>query len=66
MPDNKQEYELLEALAQLYVGLQVPISLGMPLGVAREAYDKITDLLHLSGWTSEVEAIDAIADGLGV
>ena len=49
---------LLRALAELVAGLHVPVSMGLPLGTARQAYSDVRDLLRDFGYSSadEIEA----------
>lgn len=49
--------KLIIAIARLVNGLGVPVSLGMPLGTAREAYVDTRHLIHDFGWSS-VEEIE--------
>lgn len=58
--------KLALAVAKLYCGLQVPISLGMPLGVAREGWDAINALLPGSlgvGWVKEEDVAEWLMFG---
>lgn len=41
--------EVVHELARLWVGLQVPVSVGVPLGIAREAWDALKENLPF-GW----------------
>ena len=42
--------ELIRTLAQLVSGLQVPLSIGVPLGAANQPYRDILSGLKLGGW----------------
>lgn len=51
--------ELIAALAKLLTGLNVPVSLGLPLGVAREAFDTIhADRSFPFGW-ADAEQVES-------
>lgn len=50
--------DLLTALATLINGLAVPVSIGVPLGRARDAYTEVRDLINDFGYSS-VPAIEA-------
>ncbi len=41
--------EFIATVAKLVAGLQVPVSMGMPLGQAREPWGQLHNLLR-SGW----------------
>ena len=59
--------ELAAAVAKLFCGLQVPISLGMPLGVAREGWDEVRKLLPNElafGWVQEKDVAKWLASQL--
>ncbi len=56
--------ELTRALAEVIAGLQVPVSLGMNLGAAREPWGKLFDELHGFGWTTADELEAALNDKL--
>lgn len=49
--------ELLPLFAKLVHGLDVPVSVGMPLGKAREAYTEIREKVGIFGWLSEEEVL---------
>jgi len=42
--------ELIHELAKVYAGLQVPVSLGMPIGESDAAWRKISDEVTPFGW----------------
>lgn len=52
--------EIIEAVAELVVGLQVPVSMAMPLGTATEPWRKLKDELAGFGWTSKEIVADAL------
>lgn len=47
--------KLVEAIARLVAGLHVPVSLGMPLGAARQAYNDVRNEINDFGWSSAEE-----------
>lgn len=53
--------ELYRILAELWSGLQVPISMNMPLGAARTPWDELKELLKLQGWVTAEDVNLAIA-----
>lgn len=46
---------LVKDIARLIEGLHVPVSIGVPLGTAREAYSNIRDQIHDFGYSSSSE-----------
>jgi len=50
--------ELIRTFATLYTGLQVPVSMSMPLGAADDAWRTINAGLGLVGWVN-VEDVEA-------
>lgn len=47
--------EDIRLLAELLEGLQVPLSIGVPLGTAREPYVQLRGKLHLFGYPTVEE-----------
>ena len=51
--------EVIQKLGQLMAGLQVPISLALPLGVGGQAWRELSDALDVGfGWKTDVEYAD--------
>lgn len=57
--------ELISALARLIAGLHVPISLGLPLGTATEAYSEVRSLINDFGWSYPDEIANRLRNHLG-
>jgi hypothetical protein len=55
---NKQERHIFALLIELWVKLQVPISLGVPFGPARDVWLKIKNELRITGWASNDDVQD--------
>lgn len=58
---NDIQESFLQDLAELLSGLQVPLSLRVPLGAAEKPYRKILDTVNPFGWT-DAEQIRAELD----
>ena len=56
--------ELIQDLAQVLEGLQVPISLAMPLGVAIEPWRRLHDELIGFGWAGSEQYHTALREAL--
>lgn len=52
--------DIIDKIGALVAGLSVPVSMGMPLGVAKEAWSDIRDDLNLFGWNTAEEVADAL------
>jgi hypothetical protein len=52
--------KLYDILSRLWAGLQVPVSLSMPLGAAQGPWNELKELLHLQGWKTSEEVLQAI------
>lgn len=59
-PEEQEQNELDVIFAGLIAGLQVPVSMGLPLGAARTAYSDAVNKLNLMGWQSVEEVYTAI------
>lgn len=57
---NDQQLALVKAMATLVAGMHVPISLGMPLGVAKKGYLDVRGVLNDFGWSSAEEIEERI------
>ncbi|MCW2899506.1 MAG: hypothetical protein JWO67_1771 [Streptosporangiaceae bacterium] len=56
MPDLTEEQDnVLQDVATLLAGLQVPVSLSMPLGTARMAWTSLHARLKAFGWATPEE-----------
>ena len=53
--------ELLESIADLLGGLQVPLSLGA-LGTAREPYIYLRNRYNVNGWASKEEVLKKLKE----
>jgi hypothetical protein len=42
--------EMIKDMAKLLAGLQVPVSMGMPLGAAKDPWVRLHRGLHAFGW----------------
>ncbi len=49
-PAGASRAEVVRDLAEVLAGLQVPVSMGMPLGAAREPWGRLDDRLVGFGW----------------
>lgn len=58
--------ETIDAIAELMAGLQVPISMGMPLGAALEPWRRLNDEAVSFGWADanmyRVKLAEMLAD----
>lgn len=62
-----QRDELISAFAEMYLGLQVPVSLHLPLGAAGPAFDRVHSLLTGFGWAADNQEVEAkIREVLGI
>jgi hypothetical protein len=52
--------KLIKEFAKLLNGLNVPVSMGTPIGTARETYSNLRGELKLVGWTTDEEVEEAI------
>jgi hypothetical protein len=57
--------ELIENLAAMAAGLQVPVSLGLPLGTAKEPWLALHSEVGFIGYHSAQDYEDTIRDILG-
>ena len=55
---SKEERYILALLIELWVKMQVPISLGIPLGPARDSWLKIKNELRITGWAGNDDVQD--------
>ena len=66
IPEDEQKSELIKDLAEMIVGLQVPISVGSQmLGTAGPAWHRVWSGLRLVGWQSPPEVEKALWSVLG-
>lgn len=65
--DGVSDPTLVDDLAAILAGLQVPLSLmnGASLGAARDPYLRVRDRLRLFGWVTAADAAKALAAALG-
>jgi len=63
-PMSKRD-DVIRGLAELMAGLAVPISLGMPLGMAREAWSDVHGHLFGLGWADAGKYEAALREALG-
>lgn len=47
---TERQEAIIKALAETVAGLQVPMSMGVPLGAAQRGYNDLADLLWGFGW----------------
>jgi hypothetical protein len=51
MKMTEQQRQVLRDVAEVVAGLQVPVSLGVRLGTAREPWGRLFNLLRDAGWS---------------
>lgn len=55
--------EFIDTVAKLVAGLQVPVSLGLPLGEARDPWGRLSDLSGF-GWKTSEEIAESFRQHL--